>query len=67
MTKIKGHLSVAELEASVGVGKDKRTLDKLGKAVADRCLALIEQRDTIRNSTLFHCRPTTTSVKRSIG
>ena len=34
-----------------------KTLDELDAAVADRCRALIEQRDLIRNSTLFHWWP----------
>src|SRR5215831_290856 len=33
------------------------TIDSLDQAVADRCVALIHQRDTIRASTLFHWWP----------
>ena len=36
-----------------------KTLDELDAAIADRCRALIEQRDLIRNSTLFHWWPKT--------
>ncbi len=33
------------------------TLDDLDRAVAERCLALIDQPDRIRDSTLFHWWP----------
>jgi DDE superfamily endonuclease len=33
------------------------TIDNLEKVVSERCVALIEQRDTIRASTLFHWWP----------
>ena len=40
-----------------------KTLDELDAAIADRCRALIEQRDLIRNSTLFHWWPKTSVGK----
>jgi len=33
------------------------TIDRLDKVVGERCVALMEQRDTIRDSTLFHWWP----------
>lgn len=39
------------------------TIDDLNKAVADRCVALIEQREMIRASTMFHWRPHKPAVK----
>lgn len=40
-----------------------KTLDELDEAVAERCVALITQRETIRDSTLFHWWPQTIEVK----
>lgn len=40
-----------------------KTLDQLDEAVAQRCVALTTQRETIRDSTLFHWWPQTTMVK----
>lgn len=40
-----------------------QTLDELDKAVADRCLALVEQHEMIRATTLFHLWPNTPAVK----
>ena len=38
------------------------TIEDLDKAVGERCVALTDQRDTIRASTLFHWWPTPSEV-----
>ena len=39
------------------------TLEDLDRAVANRCVALMQQRDTIRSSTLFHWWPRQRKMK----
>ena len=33
------------------------TIERLDQAVSDRCVALVQQPDTIRDNTLFHWWP----------
>lgn len=40
-----------------------KTLDDLDKTVANRCLELIEQREMIRDNTLFHWWPDASAMK----
>ena len=40
-----------------------KTLDDLDKVVADRCRDLVEQRQMIRDSTLFHWWPDASAMK----
>ena len=41
--------------------------DALDQTVGERCIALAEQSETIRNSALFHWRPRPTRPKQSTG
>jgi len=41
--------------------------DALDQTVGERCIALAEQSETIRNSALFHGRPRPTRPKQSTG